>query len=68
MADASNPILAVADLWVAFPAYRREPVRALKGVDLRIDRGEFIGRVGESGAGLEPIDRPADRAERARRR
>ena len=57
MADASNPILAVADLWVAFPAYRRESVRALKGVDLRIDRGEFIGLVGESGAGKTTLAR-----------
>jgi oligopeptide/dipeptide ABC transporter ATP-binding protein len=57
MADVSNPILAVADLWVAFPAYRREPVRALKGVDLRIDRGEFIGLVGESGAGKTTLAR-----------
>jgi oligopeptide/dipeptide ABC transporter ATP-binding protein len=57
MEDASNPILAVADLWVAFPAYRREPVRALKGVDLRIDRGEFIGLVGESGAGKTTLAR-----------
>ena len=45
MPDAIQPILAVSDLWVAFPAYRREPVRALKGIDLRIDAGEFIGLV-----------------------
>ena len=47
MPDATKPILAVSDLWVTFPAYRREPVRALKGIDLRIDPGEFIGLVGE---------------------
>ena len=46
MADATKPILAVSNLWVTFPAYRREPVRALKGIDLRIDGGEFIGLVG----------------------
>ena len=48
MPDATKPILAVSDLWVTFPAYRREPIRALKGIDLRIDAGEFIGLVGES--------------------
>ena len=46
MPDTTRQILAVSDLWVAFPAYRREPVRALKGIDLRIDAGEFIGLVG----------------------
>ena len=51
MGDAPKPILAVSNLWVTFPAYRRETVRALKGIDLRIDAGEFIGLVGESGAG-----------------
>ncbi len=57
MPDAAKLILAVSDLWVAFPAYRREPVRALKGIDLRIDSGEFIGLVGESGAGKTTLAR-----------
>ena len=59
MADATKPILAVSDLWVTFPAYRRAPVRALKGIDLRIDPGEIIGLVGESGAGKTTLARAA---------
>ena len=35
--DATR-ILEISDLWVSFPAYRSEPVRALKGVDLKIGR------------------------------
>src|ERR1700730_18742906 len=57
MGDAPKPILAVSNLWVTFPAYRRETVRALKGIDLRIGPGEFIGLVGESGAGKTTLAR-----------
>ena len=59
MGQASKPILSVSDLWVTFPAYQREPVRALKGIDLRIDAGEFIGLVGESGAGKPRLRVPS---------
>jgi ABC-type glutathione transport system ATPase component len=52
-----NPILTVSDLWVTFPAYHQEAVRALKGINLRIDSGEFIGLVGESGAGKTTLAR-----------
>ncbi|HTE82903.1 MAG TPA: ATP-binding cassette domain-containing protein, partial [Reyranella sp.] len=53
------PILDISDLWVSFPAYRAEPVRALKGIDLAIAPGEFIGLVGESGSGKTTLARAA---------
>ncbi len=56
--DATR-ILEISDLWVSFPAYRSEPVRALKGVDLSIAPGEFIGLVGESGSGKTTLARAA---------
>ena len=59
MADLPKPILTVSDLWVTFPAYRKAPVRALKGIELRIDPGEIIGLVGESGAGKTTLARSA---------
>ena len=49
MADLTKPILEISELWVTFPAYRAEAIYALKGIDLRIDPGEFIGLVGDLG-------------------
>jgi peptide/nickel transport system ATP-binding protein len=43
----SAPILAVRDLAVTFPG----GVRAVRGVDLELARGEVLGLVGESGSG-----------------
>ncbi|GAB4285882.1 MAG: ABC transporter ATP-binding protein [Roseovarius sp.] len=44
-------MLEIRDLHVAFPHGRRGEVEALRGVDLRLGRGERLGVVGESGAG-----------------
>ncbi|MGA8649341.1 MAG: ATP-binding cassette domain-containing protein, partial [Xanthobacteraceae bacterium] len=70
---AGSAILDVSELWVTFPAYRTEPAHALKGIDLRIDPGEFIGLVGESGSGKTTLARtvmglvpPPGRVERGR--
>src|ERR1700693_2644246 len=57
MAESTKPILEISELWVTFPAYRAEAIHALKGIDLRIDQGEFVGLVGESGAGKTTLAR-----------
>ena len=55
-----NTLLDVRDVKVHFPVRRglkRATVRAVDGVDLRIDRGETLGLVGESGSGKSTIGR-----------
>jgi oligopeptide/dipeptide ABC transporter ATP-binding protein len=54
---AATTILDVADLWVGFPSYGEQTLRALKGIDLRIEAGETIGLVGESGSGKTTLAR-----------
>ena len=73
MAESTKPILEISELWVTFPAYRAEAIHALKGIDLRIDQGEFVGLVGESGSGKTTLARavmgfvpPPGRVERGR--
>ncbi len=46
----SGPILEVADLRVTYDA-GGTPVHALRGVTLRVGRGDAVGVVGESGSG-----------------
>ncbi|MEZ5752149.1 MAG: ABC transporter ATP-binding protein [Paracoccaceae bacterium] len=50
------PLLDVRGLEVTFPT-RRKPVRALQGVDLRLQPGEVLGLVGESGSGKSVMAR-----------
>ena len=46
----ADPVLAVRDLRVTFPGQAGD-VRAVRGIDYELRRGEVLGIVGESGSG-----------------
>ncbi|MDP1807347.1 MAG: ATP-binding cassette domain-containing protein, partial [Acidimicrobiales bacterium] len=48
--QGSEPILEVADLRVTYDA-GATPIQALRGVTLRVSKGDAVGVVGESGSG-----------------
>lgn len=54
---AQGPLLEVRDLVVEFPGAGGEPVRALRGVSLQVDRLETFAVVGESGCGKTTLAR-----------
>jgi len=54
--NAATPLLEVRDIVKTFHV-RRSEVRALSGVSLSIQPGEFVGVVGESGSGKSTLAR-----------
>ena len=50
MTDGTTPLLEIKDLQVAFDTDRGQ-VNAVRGVSLRVERGEFVALVGPSGCG-----------------
>jgi len=53
----ATPAFDVRGLTVEFPVIRGNPTVAIRDLDLRIERGEIFGLVGESGAGKTTLAR-----------
>jgi oligopeptide/dipeptide ABC transporter ATP-binding protein len=49
-----QPVLELRSLTTVYPT-RRGPVRAVDGVDLRVEQGQRLGLVGESGCGKSTV-------------
>jgi putative ABC transport system ATP-binding protein len=52
-APAGTPVIDLAGVSKVYPG--PPPVTALDGIDLRVDRGEFVGIVGPSGSGKSTL-------------
>ena len=54
----SGPLLQLRGITLDYGrGFRRQPFRALEGVDLEVGRGETVGLVGESGSGKSSLGR-----------
>src|SRR5262245_1424949 len=51
---AGRPVIAATNLEITF-GYGRHAVRAVRGIDFRVDNGEVFGLVGESGSGKSTV-------------
>ncbi|MDR2454719.1 MAG: ABC transporter ATP-binding protein [Bifidobacteriaceae bacterium] len=52
-----EPVVDVADMRLAFRPRSRRPVEVLKGISLRLEQGDALGLVGESGCGKTTLAR-----------
>jgi peptide/nickel transport system ATP-binding protein/oligopeptide transport system ATP-binding protein len=53
----ASPLVEVRDLHVAFPAGRRETLKAVDGLSFDVHAGETFGIIGESGSGKTTLGR-----------
>jgi oligopeptide/dipeptide ABC transporter ATP-binding protein len=52
-----TPLLELRDVEVVYGRHGRNPVRAVAGASLQVERGQIIGLVGESGCGKSSLAR-----------
>lgn len=57
MSNEPTPLLEVKNLTKHFPAAHGQKVHAVNGVSFKLERGETLGIVGESGCGKSSMGR-----------